>query len=103
MGAGFAMRYLTQHGLGTSTFDIQMVLENVDRQRELLGHLATATRQFRGQILKDTVYCFVESFRNTRLLFIPQKFREGEITTQLPDAYNFPFLVHGENQGELRD
>lgn len=101
MGAGFAMRHLYSHGLGreNNLHVEEAFANNADLKVKLFGHLTNPSDSRPTLNIDERAAKFCEMFAETKQLFSPPHFREGEILQEFPPNANLPFV--GET--ELRD
>jgi hypothetical protein len=98
MGASFAMRLLTSHGLGPDNYNIKAAFaQHENLKRGLFQHLRNSVvDEFRGHRLRDIKGIFIASFQEATLLFTSPKLSERNVKTNFPKGCNLPFLEEEE-------
>lgn len=101
MGTGFAMRTLYSHGLGRDD-DLNVVeafANNASLKSNLFGHLPALFGSSPVWSIDKLAKEFCERFAETKQLFHPPSFQDGEIFWKIPSNSNLPFL----DETELRN
>lgn len=101
MGAGFATRLLHFHGLGKGNdFDIWAVFErNANLKSTLFQNLSDLSGSRHPLSTDELATNFCTIFAETKQLFKPPSFQEGEIFREIPPNANLPFLEETELRG----
>ncbi|MCJ1265556.1 hypothetical protein MMC22_005436 [Lobaria immixta] len=101
MGAGFAMRLLHFHGLGRGNdFDIRAVFDrNPNLKSTLFQTLSVLSRSRHAASVDDLATTFCKEFAETKQLFIPPSFQEGEVFREIPSNSHLPFVNETELDG----
>lgn len=101
MGTGFAMGPLYSHGLGRDN-DLNVVeafANNASLKSSLFGHLPALLGSRPVRSIDELAMDFCERFAETKQLFHPPSFQDGEIFWKIPSNSNLPFL----DETELRN
>lgn len=103
MGAGFATRLLYFHGLGRGNdFDIRAVFDrNPNLKSTLFQSLSVLSSWSHAPRVDDLATTFCKIFAETKQLFIPPFFQEGEVFREIPSNSHLPFVnetdLYGRN------
>ena len=101
MGASFATRLLHFHGLGRGNdFDVRAVFDrNPNLKSTLFQSLSGLPRSRHAPSVDDLATTFCRTFAETKQLFIPPSFQEGEVFREIPSNSHLPFVNETDLSG----